>query len=344
MPLPAGTTAWVITDGKIGDEVQCFGIADELGLLPERRLIKPRPPWSWATPWGPIDARDAPDRAGSPLAPPFPDVAIAAGRRTVPYLRRVKRASGKRTFTVFVKDPYTGLGTADVIWIPEHDTLRGDNVVVTLTPAHRLRPRNFAEARTSPDPRIAALPRPRVAFILGGPGVNHTYTPIDIARVAGIAATVAGAGSSVMATPSRRTPPTLMEAVGAALNAVAMDGSVFVWDGQGANPYVQILAHADAIVVTADSANMVGEATATGAPVHVYEPTGGHPKVTRYLDRLVAVGAVRRWSGRLETFGYAPLDSAPVIARAIAERYAAFRGALGGAPRAASPTHGADPR
>ncbi len=119
--LPPGTTAWLITDGKIGDEVQCLGIADELGLEPQRRLIKPRPPWSWASPWGPVDPGESPSRPRSPIAPPFPDVAIAAGRRTVPYLRRVKRASGGQTFTIFVKDPYTGLGTADVIWIPEHD-------------------------------------------------------------------------------------------------------------------------------------------------------------------------------------------------------------------------------
>ncbi len=324
--LPAGTTAWVITDGKIGDEVQCFGIADELGLLPERRLIAPRAPWSWLTPHGPVDPREAPSRPGSPVAPPFPDVAIAAGRRTVPYLRRVKRASGGRTFTVFVKDPYTGTGTADVIWIPEHDRLRGDNVVVTLTPAHRLRPAVLAAARAAPDPRIAALPGPRVALVLGGKGVNHDFSAEDIRNLAGIAATVAAGGASLMVTPSRRTPPAALAAIASALAGAMAAGRAFVWDGTGPNPYPQILAHADAIVVTGDSANMVGEAAATGAPVHVYEPSGGHPKVTRYLDRLTEVGAVRRWSGRLEDWRYAPIDSAPVTALEIAGRYRAFRG------------------
>jgi mitochondrial fission protein ELM1 len=313
----------VITDGKIGDEVQCFGIAEELGLAAERRLIRPRAPWSWLAPYGPVDPREATGRRRSPVAPPFPDVAIAAGRRTVPYLRRVKRASGGRTFTIFVKDPYTGTGTADVIWVPEHDGLRGDNVVVTLTPAHRLRPAVFAAARQAPDPRVAALPHPRVAMVLGGKGVNHDFSRDDIANLAAIAATIAATGASLMVTPSRRTPPDAVAAIGNALAGAA--GRAFVWDKAGANPYVQILAHADAILVTGDSANMVGEATATGAPVHVYEPSGGHPKMTRYLDRLVEVGAVRRWSGRLEHWSYAPIDSAPVTARAIAPRYRAFR-------------------
>ena len=328
-PLPPGTTAWLITDGKIGDEVQCLGITDELGLLAERHVIRPRPPWSWMTPWGPIDPRDAPVRAGSPIAPPFPDLAISAGRRTVPYLRHVKRASGGRTFTIFVKDPYTGPGTADVIWIPEHDKLRADNVVVTLTPAHRLRPEVFGSARVAPDARLRGLPHPRVTMVLGGKGVNHRFEPADIARLAEIARTIAGTGASLMVTPSRRTPPAALAAIEAALGPALAAGRAFVWDGQGANPYAQILAHASAIVVTGDSANMVGEATATGAPVHVYEPTGGHPKVTRYLDRLVEEGAVRRWTGSLEAWTYTPLDSAPVIAAAIAPRYAAFRTLMG---------------
>ena len=37
--LPSCTTAWILSDGKIGDEVQCYGIAEALGLKPERRLM-----------------------------------------------------------------------------------------------------------------------------------------------------------------------------------------------------------------------------------------------------------------------------------------------------------------
>lgn len=325
--LPSGTTAWVLTDGKIGDEVQCFGITDALGLVPERRLVRPRPPWSWATPWGPVDPREAPRRPGSPIAPPYPDIAIAAGRRTVPYLRRVKHESGGRTFTIFVKDPYTGLGSADLIWIPEHDKLRGPNVFVTLTPAHRLRPDRLAAARAMPDGRIAGLPHPRVALVLGGKGVNHHFTPEDIGRVAEIAAAVASTGAGIMVTPSRRTPEELLDAVRAALSPASAQQRAFIWDGQGENPYLQILAHADALIVTGDSANMVGEATVTGKPVHVYEPSGGHPKMTRYLERLTEVGAIRRWNGRLDHWTYEPIDSAPTIAEAVATRYRAFRAA-----------------
>jgi hypothetical protein len=82
-----------------------------------------------------------------------------------------------------------------------------------------------------------------------------------------------------------------------------------------------MLAHADHIIVTADSVNMVGEAVTTGVPVYVYEPGGGHRKITAYIDRLIGLGAVRRWNGRLESWTYEPIDATPGMAREIASRY-----------------------
>ena len=39
-------TVWVLTDGKAGDEGQCIGVAERLGVVPEIRRVKPRKPWS----------------------------------------------------------------------------------------------------------------------------------------------------------------------------------------------------------------------------------------------------------------------------------------------------------
>ena len=316
--LPPATTAWVLSDGKIGDEVQCFGIAEALGLSPERRLIAPGAPWRWLAPHAPISPRDAPARATSPISPPFPDIVFAAGRQTVPYLRRVRRETLGKTFTIFVKDPYTGPETADVIWVPEHDPLRSENVIVTPTPANRIGSALDELRRVSPDPRIASLPQPRVALILGGNSGNHRFRRADCAHLIGIAHMLLRDGYGLMVSPSRRTPPALLS------NLIALfagDPRAFVWDGRGENLYPQMLAHADHIIVTADSVNMLGEAVATGAPVHVYEPGGGHRKINAYIDRLTTLGAVRRWNGRLESWRYDPIDSTPVIAREIAKRY-----------------------
>lgn len=314
--LPQPTRCWILTDGKIGDEVQCRGLAEALGVIPVIRRVAPRGLFAWAMPFGPIDPRENPHIAGSPLAPPYPDLAIAAGRRTVPYLRAVKRLSNGATFTVFLKDPYCSRSFADLIVVPEHDRLRGDNVMAALTPANRLPAEKLAAAQMKPDARIDSLARPRVALLVGGPSTHHRYGEKEAKELAAIGAQVGRAGMGLMVTPSRRTPKTLVDRIRANVPAEA-----FVWDGTGANPYLAILAHADTIVVTADSVNMVGEAVATGKPVYVCEPSGGHRKITAYLDRLEALGAVRRWRGKFEDWSYAPINATPIIAAEIARRY-----------------------
>jgi mitochondrial fission protein ELM1 len=298
--------------------VQCYGIAEALGLLPERRLIAPNAPWRWLAPYASIAPRDAPGRAKSPIAPPFPDLLFAAGRQTVPYLRRVREVSRGKTFTVFIKDPYTGPNTADVIWVPEHDSLRSKNVIVTTIPANRVG-RFLDELRSAPpDPRIATLPHPRVALMLGGDSINHRFRSRDYARLLDIARTLVREGCGLMVSPSRRTAPALLTEL---IARFAGEPHAFVWSGDGENPYAHMLAHSDHVIVTADSVNMVGEAVATGVPVHVYEPSGGHRKITAYIDRLTELGAVRHWNGQLTSWRYDPIDATPIIAREIANRY-----------------------
>ena len=330
--ISGSTRAWVISDGKIGDEAQCFGILEALGLQPERRLIAPRKIFAWAMPWGPIDPREAPPKKNSPLAGPWPEIAIAAGRRCVPYLRYLKRASRGATFTIFVKDPYCRRHGADLIWVPQHDRLRGENVIATLTPANRLRAHVIEKARSSPDLRIANLPRPRVALILGGPSNHHAFGAKEERDLSEIAQAIVRGGASLMMTGSRRTPPDLVAAIRTALSRVAeFNSQVFIWAGDGENPYVALLSNANSILVTGDSVNMVGEALAAGVPVHVYEPSGGHKKITAYIDALVACGAVRRWQGQMENWissenwPAAPINSTQEIAAEVARRYQEFR-------------------
>jgi len=314
-------SAWILTDGKAGDETQCLGLAAALGIEPQLRRIAPRAPWAWLMPWGPIDPREAPGRPESPIAPPFPDLLIASGRRAVPYLRHIKHASGGRTFTVYLKDPRTGASTADFIWVGEHDRLRGENVMTTLTPPHRISAARITAARAAPPEALAALPLPRAAVLVGGDSRHHTFTPADIAGFVTGLKSLRASGVSLMITASRRTPPALRTA----LAELAEEENVYLWDGCGDNPYVPMLALADAVVVTADSTNMAGEAAVTGRPVLVFEPSGGHPRLKALLEGLRRAGIVHVFRGRLEGSAYQPLDSTPSIAEAVARAYEVHR-------------------
>lgn len=318
----APSSAWVLTDGKAGDLAQCVGVAESLGCPFETRQVAPRPPFSWWLPFGPTDPREWETRPASPIAPPYPDIVIASGRRAAGYLRRIKRLSRGRTFTVFLKDPRTGPDAADLIWVPEHDRLRGRNVLTTPTSPHRFSAAKLAGLRTEKAPDIDRLKAPRVAVLVGGDSRHHRFTEDDQQRLLnGLRNLADEEAASLMITASRRTPPALTYG----LASLAKAGGHLYWTGKEPNPLGSYLAKADAIVATADSTNMIGEAAATGKPVHVFHPSGGHDKITRFLGSLERLGAVHPFPGPLKTTTYEPIDATPAIADRILADYAAMR-------------------
>ena len=314
-----GCRAWIITDGKAGMEVQVAGVAQAIGARAEIKRVTPRGIWRLLAPWGPVDPAERFGRDGSQFAPPWPDIALATGRLSIPALRALRKAAPD-TYTVVIQDPRTGAGTADLIAVPAHDKLTGENVIHTLTAPHGFSPDRLARLRAKLPEDIAPLPAPRVAVVLGGPNSVYGFTQADSARLALSLASMASLGASFLVTSSRRTPSHALEAV---LSATSGAGRV-VWEGAGTNPYESWLAHADIFVVTADSINMTGEACASGKPVYVFEPDGGSAKFSRFHESLRRYGATRKLPEtftQLETWAYRPLDSAAQIAGEIERRW-----------------------
>jgi mitochondrial fission protein ELM1 len=316
----AGRRSWIISDGVAGHLAITRGIAQTLGLAAELRPIAPRFPWWHLAPNGPAD----PAELKALLAEPLPELVLGAGRQTVPFIRALKRAGKGRVFTIIFQSPRASTSSADLIWVPAHDALRGPNVITSLTPPHRFTSAALAELREQIPAEILALPRPRVALLLGGPGAGYVYDGATLARFTAIIERIASLAGGLLITPSRRTPPALLAAADAATAATPR----ILWRGQGENPYPQFLANADLFLVTADSVNMAGEACATGKPVYVFTPPGGRSKFHRLHAALEAHGATRPLASPppvLDSWSYEPLRSAEQVAAEIEARWQSFR-------------------
>ncbi len=315
----SGKTAWIITDGKAGMVVQAHGVADALGVDYEMKTVAPSALFNALAPWGPVNPAERFGKPGAVFAPPWPDIAIATGRAAIPYIRALKRKAGNKTFTVVLQDPKSGPGTADMIWVPAHDKRRGRNVMTTPTSPHSFSHARLTDLRANLPAEIRDLPRPRVTVVLGGKNGVYKFTEEDDERLCRSLQSLAALGASFLITPSRRTHKRLITAA----DKATADAPRILWDGEGDNPYPDFLAAADALVVTADSVNMCGEACATGKPVYIFTPSGGSAKFSRFHEGLSAHGATRPLPEvfqRLETWSYDPLHSAQAIAAEIAAR------------------------
>lgn len=320
-------TCWVVTDGKAGMENQCLGLAEALGLTPVVKRVRLRSPWRQLTPYLRLGNRFAVGPGGDPVRPPWPDLIIGTGRKSTAPLLAIRAQSRGRSFTVQIQDPCINPRHFDMVVVPEHDRLRGPNVLVARGALHRVTPAILAEAGERHAARLAHLPRPRIAVLIGGSNGVYTLTPAVMTDVADKLAELARThGAGLMVTPSRRT--------GAGNEAILRDRlrglPAELWDGTGENPYFAYLALADAVVVTCDSVSMTSEACSTGKPVHVIGLEGGSPKFRAFHEGLVRDGITRPFTGALERWSYTPLDDTRVVAEEVRRRLAAHRARLGG--------------
>ena len=320
----AALTCWVVTDGKAGMEIQCRGLAEALGFTPEIKRISVTKPWRWLPAAMIRNPLDTLGPKGDRLAPPWPDLWIASGRQTVPLTRDMRQLSGGRCFTVQIQKPAIDPSGFDLIVTPEHDRLRGENVLSTRGSLGRVTPERLAAAAEHFEPRYAHLPARRLGVLIGG---NNKVFRLDSRTMTTLTeqlAVLARAGWGLMITPSRRTGERNEAILREGLAGLPAD----IWDGNGENPYFGILSLADQLVVTGDSVNMVSEACSTGKPVHTIQLQGRAPKFERFHAALQQAGITRDFGksmeqGSLRAWTYTPLAETQRVAREIRRLLAA---------------------
>lgn len=318
MNSTADAITWAVHDGKLGMASQVMGLAEAVGgRVVEKRLLI-RAPWRHLMPQLWLQPLAALDPAGDSLTPPWPDVFIGCGRNTIAPALAVKRASRGRTLWVQIQDPRYARAKADLLVVPCHDPAAGENVFSTLGAVHRVTAARLAAGAQALAPRVAALPRPLVAVLIGG---NNRVYRLSETRLAGLAdqlAALAQRGCGLMVTPSRRTAQRDVVLLRQKLG----DLPALLWDGRGDNPYFGMLGLADAILVTADSVSMASEAAATGKPVHIVPLDGGSEKFARFHAAMEKAGITRPFRGTIEQWSYTPPDDTAHAAAAIRERLA----------------------
>jgi mitochondrial fission protein ELM1 len=305
----------ILIEDFAGLRAQARGLAEAAGLRPDERTLRPRFPWRHLAPglW------PAPLSAVEPeaVAPPWPDIVIGCGGKSAAVLAALRRASASPVRTVIIQHPRMDPRKFDFVVAGRHDGLTGPNVFVARTAMHRVTQARLAEAASLWRPRLAHLPRPLVAVLLGGSNGRYRLGPPEAATLgADLLGMVRRDRVGLAITPSRRTDP----AVTRLLAGTLAPHGAFVWDFSGDNPYLGLLALADAIVVTCDSVSMMSEAAATSAPVLVVKLPGRSRRQDLFRDALQADGRIRPFRGRFDRWDARPIDDTPAAAAELRRR------------------------
>lgn len=258
-------TIWVLLGAKHGDNQQLLAIARSLNL--PFRVIPLR--FNRAARQAPLilGASRLSWRSELPLESPWPRAVLAAGRKSVPAARWIRRRSRGRTRLIHVNRPWAPLSWFDlIITTPQYALPERPNVMANLmpfTPPPSERPPAAALPASA-----AALPRPWTVVLVGGksrPYVLDDTAAADLAKT--VNARVRATGGSAWLLDSPRTPATAMDLIELALE---VPSRVSRWK-DGEKLYGTLQGLADHFIVTADSASMLTEALLTGKPVTLFD-------------------------------------------------------------------------
>ena len=318
---------WVLDDPRAGTAAQAIGIAERLGV-PFRRIPLT---WNWMAHIAGLVRRGsllglgAPAREGlAGLPRPGPALIISSGSRSAAVALWLK----SRYASHIVHCMRPGLGGLlrysqfDLLIIPRHDSPpAGGNVLPVLGAPHRVSPLMLRQAELAWRERLAHLPHPRVALLVGGPVRGSEMVPALAHRLGmAVSRLTAERGGAVLATTSRRTGAEATDALAAGLSRTLH--VLYRWGEPGENPYHGFLASADAIVVTADSVSMISEACATTVPVLVALPELAGARHRRLIATLRTAGQVRLLGDDLSPWPRGHLDEAERVAAEIRQRFA----------------------
>ena len=301
---------WIMVSDKRGDNGQVETLADALPWPCERKFLQMKPRYVHGKPRFSPSLHHLDQSRSDSLHAPWPDLILTVGRRPSMAALWVKQQSGGLSKVVLVGKPTARMMDFDLIVCSaeKHMPPMPNCQPITL-PLMRVSDQEVAAQAGSWQQRWADLPRPLVAFFVGGgtsPYVMNRRVAQGLLKLG--KQVTDELGGTAYFTTSRRTPQVVVDTLREGLTP----GSGFYqWSEQGEdNPYRALLGLADGFVVTGDSISMLVEVVYLRRPLAIFPlPYGILGRLDQYRrsfarwlfrPRLVSTGdRLRHWLARL---------------------------------------------
>ena len=299
--------ALLLTQGMHGMVSQVEGLAKALGLSYKHQKIELKSFWNLIPPKiSPISENLVKNKFVCDCK-----IIISCGRKSVIPSIALKKRLGNQIFNIHIQDPKVSFEHFDLIVSPEHDRLKGENIINTMGAIHYLTKKEIND-----NSKYLGIEKDKrkelVAFIIGGPNKYYNYSEKQIHVLFNKVKTLFTPDKfKIIVIPSYRTPENILKI---AFNTFSINHHVVKNIDKKA--YLSALAISNYIVVTCDSTSMISEAAMTGKPVYIammksFKPTG---RFKKFYSQLKDLGITRELEDRVESWSYNSLNEVNRIA------------------------------
>ena len=307
--------ALLLTEGYHGMISQVEGLAKALNADFQHRIVRLNWFWNYIPPkLSPVSRLILKDEQYITEYEKF-DMVISCGRKSViPSIFFKKK--NKKIFTIHIQNPKVRFNNFDLIVVPEHDGLKGENIIASKGAIHYITRLEIEKARPYLHDKIQN--EKIVSLILGGPNKYYNFSNEELTNIFGeIKSSFISQGYKAIIIPSMRTPKRIIDL---AINEFLTDG--FVVNSVDKQAYLSSLAIANSIVVTCDSTSMISEAAASGKPIFVahMQPKRNNYRFKKFYKLFRELGVIKNLGEKVENWTYDSFNEAERIATIINSR------------------------
>lgn len=192
-----------------------------------------------------------------------PDIIISCGRKSV-YLSIYYKKIFKNIINIHIQNPKINFNNFNFIIAPEHDQIKGANVIESVGALHKFEDKKFKNVQ---DNLFKISKNNLISVFIGGS--NHHYN-FFLKEINDIILKIKklknnNTDYNFLILISRRTSDKIAKLLNNKLNDIAV-----VWNKKDINPYEFSLKNSNFFIVTSDSTSMISECAFTGKPIYIY--------------------------------------------------------------------------
>ena len=245
------------------------------------------------------------------------DIVISCGRKSVIPSIYLKKKFKSKIINIHIQEPKVSLDNFDFVVAPEHDGLKGSNVLTSKGAVHYLtngeldENENYLKSRISTEKKIVTL-------VLGGPTRYYDYNNQVIEGIfSKIEQNFLNNNYQLIVVPSMRTPQNIIEKAKS-----YFDKDQIVIPDVDKKAYLSSLKISDHIVVTCDSTSMISEAAITGKPIYVAQMPAikNNQRFKIFFNLFESLNIIKELNNSVENWTYTKLNETNKIAEQIREK------------------------
>ena len=305
--------ALLLTEGMHGMISQVEGLAKALDIEFTHQKVELNSFWKMIPP----NLTPVSNIVFKKLKVPDFDIIISCGRKSVIPSIYLKKSSNKKIFNIHIQDPKVSLNNFDFIIAPEHDSLKGKNVITSKGAIHYLTRDEIKNNHSYLEEKLDKQ-KDYLLLVLGGPNKYYDYDDQNLINIFDMIKKVLSVNNlQLIVIPSMRTPN---KTINLADEILGKENLVITKIDKKA--YLSGLSLAKYIIVTCDSTSMISEAAITGKPIYIADiPAKKNDRRFKIFRELFSkLNITKNLNEKLEIWNYKSLNETDRIAKEIKEK------------------------